>query len=103
MALEFIGLRNLCKPAMLYLTISVIAFVIMAIQNIGSRNVYCLGTYRCDMTNTTFIFVAKAIYIAFWTWIINIMCRKGYTNVAWVFTLLPFIGSAIACAMIFAR
>lgn len=101
--MEFVGLKNLCKPASIYLTISLIAFFIMLIQNTGSRNVYCLGTYKCDTSSTSFIFVLKAVYIVFWTWILNIMCNRGYTSIAWFLAILPFIGFAFAIMMLFGR
>ena len=39
------GLKNLCPPSLLYLVISAIAILVMAFQNLGNENVYCLGMY----------------------------------------------------------
>jgi hypothetical protein len=85
------GLRNLCTPSYLYLIISIVMLVVMAIQNMGSVNVYCLGSYSCDVSSVYLIFMIKIIYVLFWTWILNLMCRSGATGVAWFFFLLPFI------------
>jgi len=85
------GLKNLCTPAYVYLVISGIALVIMFSQNVGNFNVYCLGTYNCNVYNTSVIFIIKIFYVFFWTWILNLMCSGGYTDVAWLFVLLPFI------------
>jgi len=82
---------NLCKPALVYLIISTIAIVIMIFQNIGSNNVYCLGMIKCDVPNITLIFIIKILYVAFWTWILNLICRSGNTKIAWILLLLPFI------------
>ena len=35
--------KNLCSPAFIYLFISVIAFIILAIQNFGNTTKFCLG------------------------------------------------------------
>jgi len=86
-----IGVVNLCPPALFYLTLSVIAIIVMSFQNIGSKQVYCLGDYTCDVPSITIIFVIKIIYILFWTWILNIICRYGYSAVSWFLVFIPFI------------
>jgi len=85
------GLTNLCKPAYIYLVISLIAIIIMAVQNTGFTNVFCLGSYKCDVPSTALIFVIKLIYVLFWTWILNLMCRAGAETLSWIFVLLPFV------------
>jgi hypothetical protein len=85
------GLRNLCTPSYVYLVISVIALFVMLFQNIGNANLYCLGSYSCAVTSTTLIFLIKIIYVLFWTWILNLMCRAGAPGIAWFLVLLPFI------------
>lgn len=86
-----VGLMNLCTPAYIYLVISVIAIIIMAIQNAGNTNVYCLGAYECDVTSVTMIFVIKIIYILFWTWILNLFCRAGAAWFSWLLVIFPFL------------
>ena len=85
------GLLNLCTPAYFYLVISIIAIVIMAIQNAGNTNVYCLGAFECNVTSVSMIFVVKIMYILFWTWILNLFCRAGASWFSWLLVLLPFI------------
>jgi hypothetical protein len=89
--MSFVGLKNLCTPAYVYLVISSIALVVMFLQNVGNSNVYCLGTYSCEVSNTTMIFVIKLLYVLFWTWLLNIICRGGASAFAWVLVLMPFI------------
>jgi hypothetical protein len=85
------GLRNLCTPAYVYFFLSIIAILVMFFQNIGNLNVYCLGTFNCTVYSTPLIFLMKVVYVLFWTWILNLMCGAGATNLAWFFVLLPFI------------
>ena len=89
--MSFVGLKNLCTPAYVYLVISSIALVVMLLQNVGNSNIYCLGTYSCEVSNTAMIFAIKLIYVLFWTWLLNIICRGGATAFAWALVLLPFI------------
>jgi len=96
-----IGLKGLCNPAALYLFLSIIAIFIMAIQNLGNQTVYCLGSYNCNVSSTIMIFVIKIMYVLFWTWVLNIMCRSGFTPISWLLVLFPFITLFIAIASIF--
>jgi len=85
------GLRNLCTPSYIYLVISMIALVVMMYQNVGNIDKYCLGSYTCNVYSTAMIFVIKAIYILFWTWVLNLICKSGAPGVAWFVLLLPLI------------
>ena len=85
------GLRNLCTPSYVYLVISSIALLVMIYQNLGNVDTYCLGNYSCTVSSTALIFIIKAIYILFWTWVLNLMCKANATNIAWLVLLLPVI------------
>lgn len=85
------GLTNLCTPSYIYLVISLISIIIMAIQNSGNINVFCLGSYSCTVSSTAMIFVVKLVYVLFWTWILNLMCKSGAETLSWIFVLLPFV------------
>jgi len=86
-----VGLKNLCAPAHIYFIISIFALIVMGIQNAGNVNTYCLGSYSCDVTSVTLIFLVKLAYVLLWTWILNLICRAGAPGVAWFLVLLPFI------------
>ena len=86
-----VGLKNLCTPSYVYLVISMIALLVMTVQNYGNQNKYCIGPYKCDDTNTALVFVIKTLYILFWTWLLNVICRGGATTFAWFLVLFPFI------------
>ena len=88
-------INKLCSPAYVYLVISVIAVILMIVQNTGSNNKYCVGNYECSVDNTAMIFLMKACYIIFWTFILNAICKAGYKNVSWFLVLIPFILMAV--------
>ena len=89
--MSMVGLKNLCTPAYVYLVISGITLAAMFIQNMGNVNLYCLGSYSCNVSNTSMIFIIKLLYVLFWTWLLNIICRGGATSFAWFLVLLPII------------
>jgi hypothetical protein len=95
------SLKELCTPAYLYFVISIIALVIMAIQNYGNTNVYCLGDYSCGVSNTTLIFLIKLGYILLWTWILSLICKAGVPSLSWFLVLLPIIIMFVLIAMLF--
>ena len=96
-----IGLRDLCTPAYVYLVISVITIVVILYQNRGDPLQYCVGNLTCSVPSVTMIFIVKAIYILFWTWVLNIICRSGGTGIAWFILLLPFIFMFIFITLFF--
>lgn len=85
------GLRDLCTPAVVYFALSIITLIVIATQNVGYTNIYCLGSYTCDVSNTGLIFLVKFVYIIFWTWILNLICRAGAPTLSWILVLLPYI------------
>lgn len=82
---------QLCAPAKVYLVISVISLFLMTTQNIGSGSMYCVGNYSCDMPNKGVVFMIKVLYIAFWTWLLNLICKAGVPIVSWILVLFPFV------------
>jgi hypothetical protein len=83
--------RHLCKPAMVYLAISVVALIAIAYQNMGLNNMYCMGDFSCYVPSTAAVIFSEAIYILFWTWILHLMCRTGYTSISWFMVVFPLV------------
>lgn len=86
-----IGFLQLCEPALLYLVVSVIFYVLILAQNLGNTDIYCVGDYFCRSSNMYMLFIIKALYILIWTWILNILCNYGLTWLSWVFLIVPFL------------
>ena len=84
-------LNQLCTPSLVYFVISIIALAISVMQNMGNKNKYSLGSFSCRGPSTVAVFIVKVIYVLFWTWILNLICRDGYTSISWLLVLLPFI------------
>lgn len=84
-------LKELCTPAAVYFVISMIALVITLLQNLSNRDSYNIGNFSCRVPNTFLVFVVKFIYIVFWTYVLNLICRDGHVGISWLLVLLPWI------------
>ena len=84
-------LKDLCSPALFYFVLSMIGLVVSAWENMGRKNIYVLGGMPRRVSSTPLVFLIKIIYILFWTWILNLICKDGYTSVSWFLVLIPFI------------
>ena len=85
------NIKDLCTPASIYFVISIISLAIILLQNLGNQQSYTVGSFSCRVPSTVLVFVIKLIYILFWTWILNLICKDGHTCVSWLLVLLPFI------------
>ena len=83
--------KDLCQPALIYFIISFIALGMILLQNLGNENSYNVGTFSCRVPNTAIVFIIKFIYIIFWTWVLNLICKDGYTNISWLLVVLPWV------------
>ena len=93
-------LRKLCTPASIYFVISLIFLIIVGLNNLKESERLCLGSYSCYVGNNTMVFLLNAVYILFWTFVLDLMCKGGYTSLSWIILLLPFIISFVALAVV---
>ena len=80
-----------CTPALTYLVISFVALLVSLVQNRQNTTVYSVGNVSAPVQNTAYIYVLKIMWFLFWAWILNLLCTKGYTTVAWVLVAIPFL------------
>lgn len=67
-------LKKICLPAKIYLAILIITIIVAIFQGVGIS-----------------IILLKTVFGIIWTWILNWICSKGYTNLSWVILLLPYV------------
>ena len=84
-------LKELCTPAYVYFVLSVIGIIASVIQNMGNKHKYKLGMFEANVPSTILVFVVKIVYVLFWTWILNLICKDGHKGIAWFLVLIPFI------------
>ena len=86
--------KDLCTPAFIYLVISALTILSILIQNIGNTDRYCVGDFQCHTKDLPMVFIIKVLYVAFWTYVLNFMCKSGFKTLAWFFVIIPFIAFA---------
>ena len=84
-------LKELCTPAFLYFVLSMLGVLVSVVQNLGNSRRYNLGMLSARVPSTFLVFVVEIIYILFWTWVLNLMCKDGHKEIAWFLVLIPFI------------
>ena len=96
-------LKSLCSPARFYLAVSVFVTLLLLLQNFinGDASKLCVGAYKCDVSHVIYFFITKVLYIAFWTWLLNFLCKKGLKSLSWFLVLIPFLLFAVALAIFF--
>jgi len=95
------SLKKLCTPAMIYFILSFVGLFLIGMNNLKQRDMLCLGNLQCNVGNNVGIFILNAIYILFWTFILDLMCKNGWTDLSWFLLLLPFILSFLIYGLIF--
>jgi len=65
---------KMCLPAKINLALSAIHLLTMVYMR-----------YRL------FSIMVSLIFVAFWTWILTVLCDSGYTTVSWVLVAGPFV------------
>jgi hypothetical protein len=81
-------LKELCTPAMIYFVISITSLIMVLFQNLGNSNSYNIGSFSCRVPNTALVFVAELIYVLFWTYVLNLICKDGHTSLSWLLVVL---------------
>jgi len=85
------SLKDLCTPSLVYFVISIISLTAVLLQNLGNTNSYHVGSFSCRVPSTALIFIVKLVYILFWSWVLNLICKDGHTGISWLLVLFPFI------------
>jgi hypothetical protein len=83
--------QSLCTPALVFFVLSVLSLFSMIYDNLENTHTYCIGNVRCNVSNTSMIFILEILFLVFWTWLLNFICSSGHPNVAWFILLLPYI------------
>jgi hypothetical protein len=92
---------NLCSPAKLYLIISLLSLIALFYQNYSNPKKYCVGIFETKSDcNNRFYFLFKIMYIAFWLFILQKLCSKGYSTISWILVLLPILAMFILIGLI---
>lgn len=71
--------RALCLPSKIYFILGFVGILIS------------LFTPSVFDGLSVFIHIIHLVYVVFWTWVLNLICKAGYKWISWVLVLAPFI------------
>lgn len=94
-------LKKLCTPSFIYFILSALAMFIIGVQNLnGSENTLCLGAYKCSVANKAVVLSLNVLYILFWTFVLDLFCKTGYSKLSWLIVLIPIMLSFVFAGLI---
>ena len=83
------SIKDTCNPSMLYFVLSIIVLIV-GIQNLkGDDHLLCLGQYKCTVGSKTVVFLLHAIYMLFWTFVLDLICKPVIASFGLLY--LPFL------------
>ena len=65
---------QLCTPSLVYFVLSALCILMAFTRNIKLSSI-----------------LIKAVFVALWTWLLNLLCMKGYTTLSWILVFLPIL------------
>lgn len=90
---------RLCDPAKLYFVISTVSYIFILLQNVGTQGRFTLGSYSCRHSNPALLLLVQALYIVFWTWLLDLICKIN-KGISWVIVLFPYLLLFVALGIV---
>ena len=86
-------IKALCRPAKFYLYLSLVGVAFSLLQNLSrfDNSQYKCGSFSVSVPSVMLIFVFKLMYIGFWAYVINLICKDDNKRLAWLLVLFPFL------------
>jgi hypothetical protein len=75
-------LKGVCKQALIYFWVSVVVTVLVYLRSYDAGQL-----------------VWMALFIPFWTWLVNKLCKSNHEVLAWILGLFPIAGVLVTFAM----
>ena len=71
--------KSLCLPSKVYFVLSFVGILISVVSPSTFGHISLLMHFL------------HLVYIVFWAWILNLICKAGYKWISWVLVLAPFV------------
>jgi hypothetical protein len=86
-------LSNLCTPAKLYFIISLILLAVSLYYDLtrNEKDKICLGKINCKVESKPVFYILNILFILLWAFILNMLCRFGWSKLSWFLFLFPYI------------
>jgi hypothetical protein len=67
-------MMKLCTPALIYFSLAIISILILLFTK-----------------EPVVILMGQLVFVLLWTWILNLICTNGFTNISWVLVISPYV------------
>ena len=86
-------ISNFCTPAKLYFILSLILLAISLYYDItrNDKDKICLGKLSCKLENKPVFYLLNVLFILLWAFVLNLLCRFGWSRLSWFLFLFPYI------------
>lgn len=64
--------------------------VIQNVRKFDNSNYKC-GSFSVNVPSVMLIFAFKIVYVLFWTYVLNLLCKDNNVRLAWLLVLFPVI------------
>ena len=64
--------------------------IIQNMRRFDNSNYKC-GSFSVNVPSVMLIFAFKIVYIMFWTYVLNLLCKDNNVRLAWLLVLFPII------------
>ena len=78
-------IKGLCTPSYIYFVMSILLIFVTIVNSIRTKH------FKKFNSLLLMIIILKLIYVVFWTWVLNLICKSGHPNISWLLVLFPFI------------
>ena len=75
--------NKLCSPSAAFLVLSLTSLLLVLFhqkRNIKKRSPLLI-----------MLLMLKIVYVLFWTWILDLICKSGHKGLAWALVLAPYV------------
>lgn len=69
-----LGFKKLCNPAKLYFGLSILAIIFAIFHGVKFTSL-----------------IYKSIFVFIWTYMLGLLCKKGFSIVSWGLVIIPYI------------
>jgi hypothetical protein len=80
--------KSLCLPSKVYFVLAVIGILLSIFLPAVFGGASFLGQ------------AIHIVYVVFWTWVLNLICKAGYKWLSWVLVLAPFVVAFFVVALV---
>lgn len=73
---------KMCTPALIYFVMAIVSILVLLVNKVSVT-----------------LIMGKVVFVLLWTWLLNFMCKKGFTTASWVLVMSPYVCMLMAFVM----